>query len=99
MRITEKDREMIRQVTSELTEGNGVTYVFGSRLVDQAKGGDLDLLVRMDVPVEKPAWLASQLSANISRNLYGRKEDLVLSAPNLKSLPIHSVALRDGVLV
>jgi len=99
MRITEKDREMIRQVTKEVTNGHGIAYVFGSRLDDDAKGGDWDIFVSVDEPVDNSPWTIAQLVSRISRNAFGRKVDVVLSAPNLKTLAIHEVAARDGVLV
>ena len=73
--------------------------LFGSRLRDDARGGDVDLLVELPEAVEDPAVLASRLSALISRSLYGRKVDVLLLAPNLRRLPIHEVALQEGRLI
>ncbi len=98
MRLTEKDRAMIRAVTKELTKGHGTAFVFGSRLDDNAKGGDWDIFISVNEPVENAPWLIAQMASLLSRNSYGRKVDVVLAAPNLKTLPIHVVAARDGVL-
>ena len=35
-------------------------------------------------------------NARVSRLMYGRKVDVIISAPNLKQLPIHDVALMEG---
>ncbi len=57
MRLSARDREIIRQVTTEVTGGKGTAYVFGSRLNDSAKGGDWGILVRLresGVPAQGP---------------------------------------------
>ena len=66
---------------------------------DSRLGGDLDLLVELDAPVQRPAWLAARLGAQISRLLGGRSVDVVLQAPNLQHQPIHDVAAHNGVLL
>jgi hypothetical protein len=35
----------------------------------------------------------------ISRAMDGRKVDVVLLAPNLRRLPIHDIALQEGVVL
>ncbi|MBV5331342.1 nucleotidyltransferase domain-containing protein [bacterium] len=70
--------------------------VFGSRLDDSARGGDIDLLLE---PVANPALMAAQMSARVSRAMHGRKVDVLLSAPNLMRLPIHDVAFSEGELL
>jgi len=97
MRLSALDREIIRQVTSEVTAGKGTAYLFGSRLNESAKGGDWDILVRLDEPVDDPVWMVAQISGRISLRCQGRKVDVVLDAPNLKRQPIHEVAIRQGV--
>lgn len=37
--------------------------------------------------------------ARVSRAMHGRKVDVVISAPNLQSLPIHDIARREGELL
>ncbi|MHB8760033.1 MAG: hypothetical protein ACYC5S_07915, partial [Thiobacillus sp.] len=71
--------------------------VFGSRLDEPARGGDLDLMLELPEPVANPAFLAAQLSARVSRLMHGRKVDVLLAAPNLMRLPIHDLAFREGV--
>ena len=64
-----------------------------------AQGGDIDLMLEFSKPIENPALIAAQLSAKISRVMDGRKVDVILMAPNLMLLPIHEVALKEGVLL
>lgn len=73
--------------------------VFGSRLDDTAHGGDLDLMLELTESVDNPALMAAQMSALVSRAMHGRKVDVLLSAPNLKHLPIHDIAFMEGKLL
>ncbi len=99
MRLTANQIDFIRQLTTQLAGDRAQVRVFGSRLDDTAKGGDLDLLLELPEPVENPAMLAASISAKVSRKMYGRKVDVLISAPNLKKLPIHEIAHREGKLL
>ncbi|XSG85258.1 MAG: nucleotidyltransferase domain-containing protein [Methylohalobius sp. ZOD2] len=96
MRLNKAQIQSIQQIVREVAGKRARVFLFGSRLLDERKGGDVDLLVDLSGPVEHPAVLAARLSARISRALHGRRVDIVLKAPNLKHLPIHEVALREG---
>lgn len=97
MRLSSQDLDAIRAGAVQLAGAQARVWVFGSRLDDQARGGDVDLLLEIDEPVAEPALLAAQLAARVSRALHGRKVDVVLKAPNLMHLPIHDIALQEGV--
>jgi len=71
--------------------------LFGSRTDDQKRGGDVDLLVITEKPVERPAMLAAGLEAQIRRALQGRRVDVLIQAPNLAVQPIHEIARNRGV--
>jgi predicted nucleotidyltransferase len=96
MRITEDQAEKIRQLTQEIFGSEAELKVFGSRLDDQLKGGDLDLLVKSLTPLAEPARKSALLGARVSRLFQGRKVDVLLIAPNLKYLPIHRIAEKQG---
>ncbi|MHB8981032.1 hypothetical protein [Thiobacillus sp.] len=97
MRLTVQQTRTIKQLAMQLAGEHAKVRVFGSRLDDQARGGDLDLMLELPEPVANPAFLAAQLSARVSRLMHGRKVDVLLAAPNLMRLPIHDLAFREGV--
>ncbi|MHB0889422.1 nucleotidyltransferase domain-containing protein [Acidithiobacillus sp.] len=99
MRLTDEQIQAIRQLTCEVAGDKAKVRVFGSRLDDTLRGGDLDLLLELPEPVDNPALLAAQMSTRVSRALQGRKVDVLLSAPNLLHLPIHDVAFQEGKLL
>lgn len=97
MRITPEQIVAIRKGVSQLAGDTARVWLFGSRVRDDARGGDVDLLLELDVAVAEPAQLSSRLAALVSRAMYGRKVDVLIKAPNLKLLPIHSIALAEGL--
>jgi predicted nucleotidyltransferase len=98
MRISNEQSAAIRRIVAEETADSAVrVQLFGSRLHDDRRGGDLDLLVAFEMPVAEPAWLAARLEARIGRLLEGREVDVLLIAPNLCRASIHRIAEREGV--
>jgi len=93
MRLTDYQIQAIRQLACQVAGNQSRVRVFGSRLDDTAQGGDLDLMLELTEPVDNPALM----SAQVSRVMHGRKVDVLLSAPNLKRLPIHEIAFKEGV--
>ena len=51
MRLTKQQIHTIIQTVSGLAGTGAFVHVFGSRLNDQAKGGDIDLLIESDSPL------------------------------------------------
>ena len=96
MRLTDTQGTTIRQLTAELAGLSASVRLFGSRLDDAVRGGDVDLFLEVSTPVEQPALLAARLAARVSRALDDRRVDVLVSAPNLARLPIHELALKTG---
>lgn len=99
MRLTDYQAQAIRQLAHQVGGNQSRVRIFGSRLDDTAHGGDLDLMLELPEPVNNPALMAAQMSALVSRVMFGRKVDVLLSAPNLMRLPIHDIAFKEGLLL
>jgi predicted nucleotidyltransferase len=97
MRLNTRQIETIRAAVDELAGDNAKIILFGSRVDDQARGGDIDLLIDLPYLVEQPAWLMARISGRISHRLGGQKIDVIIMAPNLKHLPIHDIAKESGI--
>lgn len=68
--------------------------LFGSRVDDTAKGGDVDLYIETR---ESPGiWRQAQLLAELEKQL-GLPVDLVLHAQGEPEKPIHRIAKLTGV--
>ncbi len=98
MRLDEGQRRVIRETVRQRLGREAEVYLFGSRLDDAARGGDIDLLVVLPgEPDAGRAVAASQLEAALQRRLGGRQVDVILLTPRTPRRPIHEHALRTGV--
>ena len=96
MRLTDHQARAITQLAHEIAGERAQVRIFGSRLDDDARGGDLDLMLEIFEPAANPALLAARFSVRVTRLIQGRKVDVVLAAPNLMRLPIHDMAFKEG---
>ncbi|MGD8177133.1 nucleotidyltransferase domain-containing protein [Marinimicrobium sp. ARAG 43.8] len=96
MRLTPYQCASIKRETEALFGERAEVRVFGSRLNDTSKGGDIDLIVSTQQPVARPALSAAKLATKLSRVFDGRKVDVLIHSPTLKELPIHRFALDSG---
>ncbi|WP_341939636.1 nucleotidyltransferase domain-containing protein [Marinimicrobium sp. C2-29] len=96
MRLTDQDRVTVKRLVEELFGSEASVVVFGSRVDDAARGGDLDLLITTSKEVPHPAVSAAKLSSRVSRAMNGREVDVLIKSPSLKTLPVHRVALQTG---
>lgn len=97
MRLTSDQIDTIKSTaTAVLGEGVQVT-LFGSRVDDSAKGGDVDLMIEVSRALPEPALDSARIASRVSRAMHGRKVDVLLKAPNLLEQPIHRIAAQQGV--
>ena len=97
MRLTPEQIQTIRTGAAQVAGSEARVWLFGSRVHDDAHGGDVDLLLVLDAPVDEPALIAARLATRVSRAMQGRKVDVVVKAPNLQHLSIHTIALAEGI--
>ena len=97
MRLTEEQTGIIRRTVREVLGDDARVWLFGSRMDDDKRGGDVDLYVESDDVIDMPALVIARLSARIPRGIHGRKVGIVLSAPNLGRFPIHESAKLEGI--
>ena len=86
---------MIRHAAQTVFGDFARVTLFGSRVNDQGKGGDVDLMVEVSNIVDVPALMGARVASRVSRAMNGRRVDVILKAPNLKIQPIHEVATRS----
>jgi predicted nucleotidyltransferase len=97
MRLTSYQQAQLKAITHEVCGDEAQLFVFGSRLDDNKKGGDIDLLIKLNQDVTNPAWIVAKVQAKAMIKLGEQKIDVLIDAPNLTRLPIHDVALSQGV--
>ena len=97
MRLTSEQSQQIKREAAQVFGQPVEVVLFGSRVQDHRRGGDIDLLVRFVEPVTDPTFRAARLSARLSRLFNGRKVDVLVQGPSIRRLPIHEVAEQTGV--
>lgn len=96
MRLSKQERGAIREAAHAIF---GVpVYLFGSRVDDSRRGGDIDLYLEVGLPPEEIAQRRLQFIARLYRDIGERKIDVVINDGRGR-LPIYEVARRQGVPV
>ena len=99
MRIDHQTAKAIPKLAHDVFGQPVEVRLFGSRLDDKARGGDLDIYIESTSVVDRPAYLSSVLAVRVSRLLNGRSVDVLLKAPNLIETDIHKIAKEQGELL
>ena len=99
MRLSIAQRLALRQRVADELGPHCEIRVFGSRVDDQARGGDVDLLVQCPRRLNRKVWLAARLGASAERVLERRKVDVLLVDPDTLLQPVHRAAMREGVVL
>ncbi|MDF1637862.1 nucleotidyltransferase domain-containing protein [Alcanivorax jadensis] len=99
MRLNQYQRQEICQAVRELAGAQAHARLFGSRLNDQARGGDIDLLVEVPGEVGNEVELTSRLAGCISHRLGGPKVDVLIAAKNSRLAPVHQASQCNGVIL
>jgi len=96
MRLTSKDRGIIKSVILDILDGAEI-ILFGSRLIDDKRGGDIDLLVRTRsaISLNQKIKILGQLELKGIK----RKVDLLVQTPETPHQSIISQALKNGVVL
>ncbi|WP_041718283.1 nucleotidyltransferase domain-containing protein [Alkalilimnicola ehrlichii MLHE-1] len=97
MRLTSQQIATIRKAVAEQLGEDARVRLFGSRVDDAARGGDIDLLVETDrILANRPAE-ASRLAAKLQLALGDQRIDVLIIDPATRMQPIHKVARETGV--
>lgn len=99
MRLSESQIKVIREQAFELFGGSVKIWLFGSRVDDRQKGGDIDLFLETDQVLENRASAAARFAARLQRKLGDRRIDILLVDPNTPTQPIHDIARAQGILL
>ena len=96
MRISAEQQDLIREVVAAITEPSVRIYVFGSRLNDDARGGDLDLLLESEARVSllQRARLKLALETRLAMPV-----DIVSMQRGAAQTAFQIIAHRQGVLL
>ena len=99
MRLDDKTREIIKREVASQLGAQAVVRLFGSRVDDAQRGGDIDLLVEPNRPLASRIQSECRLAARLFIKLGGRKVDVLINDPLKPQQPMYEQALRQGVIL
>ena len=96
MRLAPHEVEAIRAAVREVFGPTAAVRLFGSRVRDDLKGGDIDLLVEVE-PGQASIASEQRLRDRIAPAVQDLLTDIVLHERGAACTPLERIALRDGV--
>lgn len=97
MRLTQPQRDAIRQTAAEAFGSAACVWLFGSRVDDTKRGGDIDLLIRPDPSaLDRLLMRKIRFLGKLERILGERKIDVIIEGP-ADARPIVRIAHETGV--
>lgn len=97
MRLTVVQKQVILDA-ARANFGEAVSVrLFGSRIDDNERGGDIDLLVECQQPVERKIEKKYRMVAQIQQQLGEQKIDILVLDANTAVTPVFAHAQQTGV--
>lgn len=97
MRLSEHTRHIIRNTVREVFGDEATVKLFGSRIDDDARGGDIDLLVELPSIMAEIERKSMQLAARLQVRIGDQPIDILVLDPSTSRQSIHERALTAGV--
>lgn len=97
MRLSLQAQQIIHTTVAEFFGQEATVLLFGSRVDDRAKGGDIDLIIRLPKALPHHAKRALQLVARLQCQLGDQPIDVLVVDPDTEITAIHQQALIEGI--
>ena len=97
MRMPSNYQTTITDIAAKVFGERASVWLFGSRLDDAAKWGDVDLLIKLESPTADKAVLAARYNALLQMKLGLQKFDILVIDSSTPLKQIHQQALSNGV--
>ena len=96
MRLTQQQTHLITQTISRLAGEHARVFLFGSRLDDKAKGGDVDILIETETPLSliERAKIKLQLESEL-----GLPVDVITQTRNVTPTPFQTIARKHAFML
>ena len=99
MRLTPDQAQITKSTVARVLGTKSRVWLFGSRVDDDLRGGDIDLLVETDAEFPNRAKVLCNLYGALIMALGDRKLDVLLKDGRTADAPIFGIAKRTGVLL
>jgi hypothetical protein len=100
MRISDQQRLILKQTLLKYFGETSLIQLFGSRVNDAIKGGDIDIYIEPEITQPNEVVEAKLCALVELHKLLGdQKIDLVINRKVGKPLPIYEIAKKSGILL
>lgn len=99
MRLTQEEQTTIAKIVDREFGTNAIVMLFGSRVNDSLKGGDIDLYIETKKQITDILGAEMRIYANLITQLGDQRIDLVIRQPNDPIRSIHEQARNKGILL
>lgn len=99
VRLSAQEIERIRATAERLFGEGARVWLFGSRVDEAAKGGDIDLLVETAQILPNRVASAVRFASELQLQLGERKIDVIVVDPQTPPQSIHRIARETGVIL
>lgn len=99
MRLTPDQEQVIKSTVDRVLEAESRVWLFGSRVDDELRGGDIDLLIETEAAFPNRAKMLCRIYGALIYALGDRKLDVLLKDARTRDAPIFNIAKRTGVLL
>lgn len=98
MRISDIEHKLIVDSAKQIFGDDVIVYLFGSRVDDQKKGGDIDLYIEPSLNYDSKDILAKKINyiTDLQLKIGDQKIDVIVYDKNIDRL-IYKVAVEEGV--
>ena len=97
MRLSQQTRQIIRDTVREVFGVEAKVKLFGSRINDDARGGDIDLLVELPSITAEIERKTMQLTARLQLRIGDQPIDVLVIDPSTPRQSIHEQASITGI--
>lgn len=97
MRLSQSTQQIIRDTVQEIFGVDAKVKLFGSRINDDARGGDIDLLVELPSVTAEVERKSMQLTARLQLRIGDQPIDVLVIDPSTPRQSIHEQASMTGI--
>lgn len=97
MRLSQQTQQIIRDTVREVFGVEANVKLFGSRVNDDARGGDIDLLVELPSITAEIERKTMQLTARLQLRIGDQPIDVLVLDPSTPRQSIHEQASITGI--
>ncbi len=97
MRLSQQTQQIVRDTVREIFGLEANVKLFGSRINDDAQGGDIDLLVELPSITAEIERKTMQLTARLQLRIGDQPIDVLVLDPSTPRQSIHEQASMTGI--